>query len=245
MNSIAENVKRIQENIASAADRAGRDPAAVRLIGVTKTVGVEQIRALLAAGVTALGENRPQALAEKYEAIGRPDGQAAGQTAEQAIGLQAEWHLIGHLQTNKIKLILDKTVLIHSVDSLHLAETLNRQAALLQKNADILIEINIAGELAKQGAAPQEAAALAEQILPLTHVKMRGFMCVAPYVENPEKNRIYFAKMREIFLDVKEKFGHNIGLDHLSMGMTNDYEIAIEEGATMVRIGTGIFGARI
>jgi len=225
VNSIAENIRRIQDRIAAAAHKSGRNASDVKLIAVTKTIDIDRIRALLSLGVNSLGENRPQELAEKYKLLGQGP----------------EWHLIGHLQTNKVKLIIDKVHLIHSVDSLRLAEEINKRAAENGKVVDILAELNIALEPSKHGINPDEAPEFVGQLYEMKHLCVRGLMCVAPYVDEPEKNRIYFAKMQQIFIDIKGKYVHNIDILDLSMGMTNDYEIAVEEGATMVRIGTGIF----
>jgi len=226
--SIAENLSRIKGNIAEAALRSGRNPEDVKLIGVTKTIDVERIRALIDLGVNDLGENRPQELDEKYRYLGGGP----------------RWHMIGHLQTNKVKQIIDKTVLIHSVDSLRLAEEINRRAGEAGLVKDILAEINIASEPSKYGVNPDDTSEFVGKLVNLTNINVRGLMCIAPYVDEPGKNRIYFAKMRQIFIDIKNKYVHNTDILDLSMGMTNDYEIAVEEGATMVRIGTGIFGSR-
>jgi len=228
LNIIEENLARVRENIAEAALRSGRAPSDVKLIGVTKTIEVGRIRELLALGVADLGENRPQELAEKYRALGEGP----------------RWHMIGHLQTNKVKLIIDKTVLIHSVDSLRLAEEINRRAAEAGITKDILVEINIASEPSKYGVKPENAKEFVGMLNELKNLNVRGLMCIAPNVDEPGNNRIYFAKMRQIFIDIKNMYGHNTDIWDLSMGMTNDYGIAVEEGATMVRIGTGIFGSR-
>ena len=226
--SIEENLAHIRGNIAAAARRAGRNPSDIKLIGVTKTIDVERIRSLLNSGVKCLGENKPQELAEKYQILG--DG--------------PEWHLIGHLQTNKVKLIIDKAAMIHSVDSLRLAEEINKRAGEAGMVKDILVEVNIGAEPSKYGILPDDTLEFVGKLYKLTNLRIRGLMCIAPNVDEPEKNRIYFAKMRQIFIDIKSKTVHNTDILDLSMGMTNDYEIAVEEGATMVRIGTGIFGSR-
>jgi pyridoxal phosphate enzyme (YggS family) len=228
VNSIAENLARVQSNIDAAARKAGRKPSDVKLVGVTKTIDIERIRTLLSLGVNCLGENKPQELAEKYTALGA--------------GL--EWHLIGHLQTNKVKLIIDKAAMIHSVDSLRLAEEINRRAAAAGRVMDVLAEINIAAEPSKHGVEPGEAVNFVEKLIKMENLHVKGLMCIAPNVDEPEKNRFFFVKMREILIDIKNKYVHNIDTLDLSMGMTNDYEVAVEEGATMVRIGTGIFGSR-
>jgi pyridoxal phosphate enzyme (YggS family) len=229
MDSIASNVQVIKERIAEAALKSGRKPEDVLLVGVTKTIDVPRIEALIRAGVRDLGENKPQELCSKRAALGSDVG----------------WHLIGHLQTNKVKTVIGKAKLIHSVDSLKLAEEIDKRAAAQSVKADVLLEINIAGEDSKHGIAPDDALAFAESIQHLTSVRVKGLMCVAPYVEEPENNRKYFAKLRQLFVDISEKSFHNIEMTDLSMGMTGDYQVAVEEGATMVRVGTGIFGPRL
>ena len=225
---MAENVAYIQSKIAAAAQKSGRSPSDVKLIGVTKTIDIERMRALLNLGVKSLGENKPQELVEKYNILGS----------------EPEWHLIGHLQTNKVKLVIDKVSMIHSLDSLRLANEINRRSADINRKTNVLVEINIASEPSKHGIAPDETSEFVRQLVEMKHLNVCGLMCIAPYVDEPEKNRIYFVKMRQIFIDIKSKYVHNKDILDLSMGMTNDYEIAVEEGATMVRIGTGIFGLR-
>ena len=225
---MAENVAYIQSKIAAAAQKSGRSPSDVKLIGVTKTIDIERMRALLNLGVKSLGENKPQELVEKYNILGS----------------EPEWHLIGHLQTNKVKLVIDKVSMIHSLDSLRLANEINRRSADINRKTNVLVEINIASEPSKHGIAPGETSEFVGQLVEMKHLNVCGLMCIAPYVDEPEKNRIYFVKMRQIFIDIKSKYVHNKDILDLSMGMTNDYEIAVEEGATMVRIGTGIFGLR-
>jgi len=226
VNCIAENIGRIQDKITAAARKSGRMASDVKLIAVTKTIDIDRIRTLLSLGVNSLGENKPQELAEKHKLLGE----------------SPEWHLIGHLQTNKVKLIIDKAHMIHSVDSLRLAEEINKRAAANGRIVEILAELNIASEPSKHGINPDDAPEFVCRLTEMKHIRVRGLMCVAPYVDEPEKNRIYFAKMQQIFIDIKGKYVHNIDILDLSMGMKNEYEIAIEEGATMVRIGTGIFG---
>ena len=228
MSCIAENIKLIQSKIAAAAFKSGRKSSDVKLIGVTKTIDIKRIQELLSLGLNCLGENKPQELAEKFNIIG------AG----------PEWHLIGHLQTNKVKMVIDKADMIHSVDSLRLAEEINKRAAGIGKVMDILVEINIASEPSKYGIAPDETFEFICLLSGLRNLRVRGLMCIAPNVDEPENNRFYFKKMNQILIDIKSKNVHNIDILDLSMGMTNDYEIAVEEGATMVRIGTGIFGVR-
>jgi pyridoxal phosphate enzyme (YggS family) len=224
--SIGENVRDVKRRIAEAAVKSGRKSEDILLVGVTKTIDVERIRELLNIGVRDLGENRPQELCEKYPVLGG----------------EPQWHLIGHLQTNKVKSIIDKVVLIHSVDSLRLAEEINKRA--LQRVMDVLVEINIASEPTKHGIQPEFALDFIQQVQELSNINLKGLMCVAPNVDDPEKNRYYFKKMRELLIDINCGHVHNKDLTELSMGMTNDYETAVEEGATIVRVGTGIFGSR-
>jgi len=228
LENIVENLARVRSNIEKAALRSGRNPSDVKLIGVTKTIDIERMRILLNLGVKSLGENKPQELAEKYNILGN----------------EAEWHMIGHLQTNKVKQVIGKAAMIHSVDSLRLAEEINRRAGEAGIVKDILVELNIASEPSKYGIYPDDSSKFIEILIKLVNLRVRGLMCIAPNVDEPEKNRIYFTKMRQIFIDIKSKFVHNTDILDLSMGMTNDYEIAVEEGATMVRVGTGIFGSR-
>ena len=228
MSIIKENVEIIQENIKQAALKSGRPADDITLIGVTKTIDCERIRELLNVGVTNLGENRVQEFLPKYDELGN----------------KAIWHQIGQLQTNKVKYIADKMSLIHSVDSLKLAAEINRQALKHSRIIDVLIEINIAGEGSKAGIAPEETRRFIEEMSRFSNIFIKGLMTIAPYVENPEENREYFANMRELFIDKSLILSDNVDMHVLSMGMTGDYEVAIEEGANMVRIGTGIFGSR-
>lgn len=226
--SIKENLEEINKKITAAAEKSGRKREDVLLLGVTKTIDVERIKEMIDCGVKSLGENKVQEVMDKYDAIGEG----------------VDWHLIGHLQTNKVKYIIDKVKLIHSVDSLKLAEEIDKRAKQHNLKAEILIELNIAGEESKHGIKPEETLELCEKIAKLENVRIRGLMTVAPFVENPQENRKYFAQMRKLFIDIKNKNIDNIDMSYLSMGMTNDYEVAIEEGANIVRIGTGIFGKR-
>ncbi len=225
---IAENIKSIRENIDNAAKRAGRDPKDVLLLAVSKTVDVPRIKAAVAEGLDELGENRVQEIMEKYEPMG-PD---------------VKWHLIGHLQTNKVKYIIDKVKLIHSVESLKLAEEIDKQAKKHGVVADILVEINMAKEESKFGIMPEDTEEFIRSISNLENIRVRGLMTVAPNVENGEENRVYFRNMKKLLVDINGKNINNINMDVLSMGMTGDYITAVEEGATIVRVGTGIFGKR-
>jgi len=236
-----ENIQEVEQRIQAACDRAGRDRSEVTLIAVSKTKPNEMLVEAYELGMRHFGENKVQEMSGKYDALN--DG------FEEVVN----WHLIGHLQRNKVKYIIDKAVLIHSVDSLRLAEQIEEEAAKKDLVSDILIEVNIAEEDTKFGVKQEEVDMLLKEIVKLSHIRVRGLMTIAPFVENPEKNRDYFKKLRELYVDIKTKNidniynGNNLNtelFDTLSMGMTGDYEVAIEEGATMVRIGTGIFGER-
>ncbi len=225
--SIKENLDLINEKITIAAEKSGRKREDVLLLAVSKTVDVPRIKEAVDLGLVDLGENKPQEINWKYFEIEN-----------------VRWHQIGHLQTNKVKYIIDKVCLIHSVDSLKLAEEISKRAKAKDITMDVLVEINIAGEEAKSGVPLSKAEELAVEISKLDNIRVKGLMTVAPFVENPEDNREYFKQMKKLFVDIKEKNYNNIDMQYLSMGMTNDYEIAVEEGANIVRIGTGLFGAR-
>ena len=228
MIDIARNLEVVQSKIHAACDRSGRDFSEVKLVAVSKTQSSERILQLAELGIKDFGENRVQELLEKRPQL--PD--------------DITWHMIGHLQTNKVKSIIDKVALIHSVDSFRLAKEIDKQAKSFEKTVDILIEINIAGEESKHGIEPAELSEFLAELAAFKNIMVKGIMCLAPYVENPEENRIYFRKMRQMFVDSEALSANNISMQYLSMGMTNDYEVAIEEGANIVRVGTGIFGAR-
>ncbi len=225
---LRDNLIQVQHNIEKACRRAGRDPGEVTLVAVSKIKPLSDIEELAEAGQTDFGENYVQELCQKAEEISRP----------------VRWHMIGHLQRNKVKYIIDKVELIHSVDSLSLARQIEKEAAKKGVIAQILIQVNMAGEETKFGLEGEEVLDLIRQISSLEHVKIRGLMTSAPYVTDPEENRGYFRAMHQLFIDIPQKNIDNVSMDILSMGMTNDYEVAIEEGATMVRIGTAIFGER-
>lgn len=225
---LRENLQEVEERIQEACRRAGRDRSEVTLVAVSKTKPVSMLKEAYDLGVRVFGENKVQEIREKYEALPK----------------DIEWHMIGHLQTNKVKYIADKVSLIHSVDSLRLAETIEKEAVKHNRIVDILLEVNVAKEESKFGIKTSEVLALAENVVQLPHIRLRGLMTIAPFVENPEKNRAIFANLHELYVDIKDKNIDNGTVSILSMGMTNDYEVAIEEGATMVRVGTGIFGAR-
>lgn len=225
---IKENLREVEEKIANACKRVGRNKSEVTLIAVSKTKPVEAIREAMEYGTVHFGENKVQEIIDKYETISEP----------------LNWHMIGHLQRNKVKYIVDKVVLIHSVDSLRLAEQIHEEAEKKQVIVPILIEVNVAGEESKFGVRPEDTLDLVKQISLLSNVKIMGLMTIAPFVSNPEENRVHFKKLRELNIDIKSKNIDNVCMDVLSMGMTGDYEVAVEEGATMVRVGTGIFGER-
>ncbi len=225
---LKENLEAVEEKIQAACRRAGRDREEVTLISVSKTKPVEMLREAYDLGVRVFGENKVQEIRDKYEALPK----------------DIEWHMIGHLQTNKVKYIVDKVKLIHSVDSLKLAETIEKEAAKHDRIVDVLLEVNVAEESSKFGLKTEEVIPLFPKIAQLSHLRVRGLMTIAPFVDNPENNRSIFADLHKLYVDIKEKNIDNGTVSILSMGMTNDYEVAIEEGATMVRIGTGIFGAR-
>ena len=223
-----ENYEKVVENVKNACARSGRNFDDVTIIAVSKTKPLSDVEELLAHGVTEFGENKVQEMVDKYEHVSKP----------------VHWHLIGHLQTNKVKYIVDKACMIHSVDSVHLAKEIEKEAAKKNLVVEVLLEVNIAHEESKFGINETEVYDLIDAIKDMPHIHVMGLMTIAPFVENPEDNRIYFRKMYQLSLDIKSKCIDNIDMNVLSMGMTNDYEIAVEEGATMIRVGTAIFGAR-
>lgn len=225
---LKENLSNVQTNIINACKKANRNPDDVTLIAVSKTKPLSDIEELVTCGVNEFGENKVQELCDKYEHISTP----------------VNWHLIGHLQTNKVKYVIDKACLIHSVDSVHLAKEIEKEAAKKNVVINILIQVNIAKEDTKFGIDESDIYDFIEEIKDYSHIKVKGLMTIAPFVENPEENRQHFRKMHQLLLDIKSKNIDNIDMYILSMGMTNDYEVAIEEGSTMVRVGTGIFGER-
>ena len=225
---IRERLEKVQNSISEAVKASGRDEKDVTLIAVSKTKPVEMIKEVYDAGIRDFGENKVQEIMDKYPKL--PS--------------DIRWHLIGHLQTNKVKYIIDKVCMIHSVDSLKLAQEISRQAIKHNVTADILIEVNVAGEDTKFGVKPEDTLSLCEEISTLANVRIRGLMTVAPFVDDPEENRAVFCTLRQLFVDIDAKNIDNVCMDCLSMGMSNDYTVAIEEGATFVRVGTSIFGQR-
>ena len=225
---LADNLKAVQEKIKEACKRAGRSADEVTLVAVSKTKPNEMIEELYAAGHRDFGENYIQELRAKHEALPK----------------DIRWHMIGHLQRNKVKYIAEYITMIHSVDSFELAQTIEKEAAKHNRVIPILIEVNVAGEDTKFGVSPEKAAELAEMISHLPHVRVSGLMTSAPFVEDPEEDRVYFRNLRNLSVDIEDKKLDNVTVGALSMGMSNDYEIAVEEGSTMVRVGTSIFGER-
>lgn len=225
---LAENLKQVEDNIQKACDKAGRKRDEVTLIAVSKTKPVSMLSEIYACGTRDFGENKVQEICDKREQL----------------PTDIHWHMIGHLQRNKVKYIVSDVALIHSVDTYRLAEEINIQAKKVNRVVPILIEVNVAEEISKFGITVDETLQLVQEISKLENLKIQGLMTIAPYVEDPEENRPYFKKLRELSVDIAKENIDNVSMDILSMGMTGDYMIAIEEGATMVRVGTGIFGAR-
>jgi len=228
MADVKENILRIRERIAAAAARAGRDPSGVRLMGVTKTVGDDRILQAIEAGIDIIGENYVQEARRKIELMGK----------------SAEWHFIGHLQTNKAKYAVRLFDMIHSVNRMSLAEELNRRAAAAGVVCRVLIEVNLGGEESKSGAPPEEAPALIRSVAQMANLSIRGLMTMAPWYDDPERARPCFAGLRAIRDRIAAENIPNVAMRELSMGMTDDFEVAVEEGSTIVRIGRAIFGER-
>lgn len=225
---LKENLRQVEANVAKACEKAGRDRSEVTLIAVSKTKPVEMLQEIYDAGTRDFGENKVQEMVEKYEVLPK----------------DIKWHMIGHLQRNKVKYIVDKACLIHSVDSYRLAEEINIQAKKKNLIVPILVEVNIAKEESKFGVYKEDAILLVEEIAKLENVRIKGLMTIAPYVVDSEENRQYFRNIKQLSVDIRNKNIDNVSMDVLSMGMTGDYMVAIEEGSTMVRVGTGIFGER-
>lgn len=225
---VTENLKIVEEKIAKACERAKRDRSEVTLIAVSKTKPEVMIEEAYAAGQRDFGENKVQEICRKKELL--PE--------------DIRWHMIGHLQRNKVHQVVNKACLIHSVDSLRLADTISHEAEKKEIKVPVLVEVNVAQEESKFGVTTEETISLVEEIAKLPHIQVRGLMTIAPFVEDPEENRGIFRKLKQLSVDIAAKNINNVNMSVLSMGMTNDYEVAIEEGATMVRVGTGIFGER-
>ncbi len=225
---LKENLEYVESQIREACERSGRLREEVTLIAVSKTKPVSVLKEAYDLGVRVFGENKVQELADKYEELPK----------------DIRWHMIGHLQRNKVKYIIDKVELIHSVDSLRLAETIEKEAAKHNITANILIEVNVAKEESKFGLMPEELDEFVSEVAKFPHIQVQGLMTIAPFVDDPEENRGIFQRLRKLSVDIETKNVDNITMCILSMGMTNDYTVAVEEGAAMVRVGTGIFGAR-
>lgn len=225
---IRDNLNDVRNTIETACKKAGRSPEEVTLIAVSKTKPLEMLREAYDAGARDFGENKVQELMDKIPEL--PS--------------DIRWHMIGHLQRNKVKYIVDKVYMIHSVDSLRLAEEISKEAVKKQVVVRILIEVNVAEEDSKFGTTVAETVSLVEDIAKLPGIRIEGLMTIAPYVENAEENRLYFRKLKQLSVDIGGKNIDNVSMSVLSMGMTGDYSIAVEEGATCVRVGTGIFGQR-
>lgn len=225
---LRENLEVVESRIEAACKRAGRDRSEVTLIAVSKTKPVEMLQEVYDAGIREFGENKPQELKEKYPQLPQ----------------DIHWHMIGHLQRNKIKYVIERACLIHSVDSVSLAEAIDHEAQKRGLIMPVLVEVNVAKEDTKDGILPEEAEDFIQTISKLPNIRVQGLMTIAPFTENAEENRVHFAALRKLYVDIADKNIDNVVMRDLSMGMTGDYEVAIEEGATMVRVGTGIFGER-
>ena len=228
MSLISENIQSVEERIRAACARAGRSRDEVTLICVTKTMPVEDLRQAYDAGQRSFGENRVQEINDKFPQL--PS--------------DIQWHMIGHLQRNKVKYLMDKAVMIHSVDSAALAQTISKEAVKAGRVMDILLEVNAAEEESKFGLTCEDVLPLVREIAPLPGIHICGLMTVAPFTDDPETNRVFFRKLRDLSVDIGRESIDNVSMHILSMGMTGDFEVAIEEGATHIRVGTAIFGKR-
>lgn len=225
---ITENIKIVEQNIKRACEEVNRDSREITLIAVSKTKPIHMLQEAYDYGCRDFGENKVQELVQKYEVLPK----------------DIRWHMIGHLQRNKVKYIIDKVTLIHSVDSLRLASEISKEAIKHNLTADILIEVNVAEEDSKFGALNEDAIQLVTQVSKLPNIKINGLMTIAPYVENAEENRQFFIKLKQLSVDIRNKNIDNVNMNILSMGMSGDYQVAVQEGATLIRVGTGIFGER-
>lgn len=228
MSELEKRLEDVRKRIKLAAENAGRNADDITLVAVTKTHEPDVINEAIDLGVTDIGENKVQEIVRKYDAV-KP----------------VRWHLIGHLQTNKVKYIIDKVVMIHSVDSIHLMDEIERQAEKHNLTMDILIQVNISGEESKFGISPDEIDTFLEHASCLKHVKIKGLMTILPKNDNPMNNRLHFVNINKLYLDISGKKYDNVSMEYLSMGMSGDFEQAIPEGANMVRIGSAIFGKRV
>lgn len=224
---IKDNLNIVRDKIKKACDKASRPYEDVTLLAVSKTKPIEYIKSAVMCEQFSYGENKVQEIIDKYESMPELD-----------------WHMIGHLQTNKVKYIVDKVSLIHSVESVKLANTINKEAIKKDVVVDVLVEVNVAKEDSKFGIDIEQCEDFIREISQFSNIRVKGLMTIAPFVQDPEENRVHFRKLKEVFVDINNKKIDNVNMDVLSMGMTNDYEVAIEEGSTLVRVGTGIFGLR-
>ena len=225
---ITENLQDVEKRIVAACERVGRKREEVTLVAVSKTKPIEMLQEAYEAGSRYFGENKVQELVDKYEVMPK----------------DIHWQMIGHLQRNKVKYIVDKVDMIHSVDSIRLAEEIDKEAAKKGVIVNILLEVNMAKEDTKFGLMPEDVMDFVGEIVRFENIRVQGLMTIAPFVDNPEENRKYFANLKKLSVDIAKKRVNNVNMSVLSMGMTNDFEVAIEEGATMVRVGTAIFGRR-
>lgn len=225
-STIKDNLERLRRKIEEVALKSKRDPQEIELVAVTKTATIEQVREAIQWGIKIIGENKVQEAQKKFRQIDLP----------------IEWHMVGHLQTNKVKYAVEIFSLIHSVDSIKLALEIDKRSRQFNKFTDILVEVNVSGEASKYGIKPEEVESFLREISLLSAIRVRGLMTIAPIVKNKEEVRPYFRKLRELSNQIKSWSIKNIEMKYLSMGMTNDFEIAIEEGANLLRIGRAIFG---
>ncbi|MDD3744985.1 MAG: YggS family pyridoxal phosphate-dependent enzyme [Anaerostipes sp.] len=225
---LVERYEQVEENVKKACQKVNRSVDEITIIAVSKTKPLSMVEELRNHGVMEYGENKVQEITRKFEEVSKP----------------VHWHLIGHLQTNKVKYIVDKVVMIHSVDSLKLAKQISKEAQKKGVQVPVLLQVNLAHEDSKFGMSKEELLENIQEIGQLEGIQVKGLMQIAPYVQNPEDNRSYFKEMKQLSIDIEGKNFDNVSMSVLSMGMTNDYQVAIEEGATMIRVGTGIFGER-
>lgn len=225
---LSQNYDLVRQKVDEAAKKAGRNPEDVTLIAVSKTKPIPMLTEIYEHGCRHFGENKVQELVDKYEALPK----------------DIKWHMIGHLQTNKVKYIVDKVHLIHSVDSVRLAAEISKQAVKKNVTVDILVEVNVANEATKFGLMVDEVYEMIMEIAKFPNIQIKGLMTIAPYVVDSEENRAIFHNLKQLSVDIMQKNIDNVSMDVLSMGMTGDYEVATQEGATLVRVGTGIFGER-
>jgi pyridoxal phosphate enzyme (YggS family) len=227
-DTVIANLENLRARVAAAAARTGRDPGGIKVVAVTKTVEPERIKAAFRCGITDFGENRVQELVQKADIL----------------NVECKWHLIGHLQTNKVKYIIDRVCLVHSLDSIELAHEIDRRAKRAGRVMEVLVQVNVAGERTKYGIEPAAALPFVKEVSRMENIRIRGLMTIAPLVSDPEKVRWVFAGLRQLLIDIRKENIDNVSMDYLSMGMSNDFEVAIEEGANIIRPGTVIFGKR-